>query len=302
MKNNHILIFLIFLGLLYKISSIDFKEQFPFEHFNKNHWFQMLRFGISDKEAQISFRVKLRYSTYHDVEDPDDPKSIILHVDLYTDEDWKLVQKAKTCDEKNDYSQRKISISMPENGEWSKWRDMTVYPLSSRPHLFYLALTDCDMAMPQHPDYANEIHMELSIKNAENSHVSYEDEGNLIIYSIVAFIGFCYLILQSFIGRRNRLPKTSRNYCFTLWYIALILELISVFSELFNLASLHYNGWGLFGFDLLNHLTSLLSQNLIICIIILVCWNWCIPKPKGELDDDDDLLMILLGIFSVVQV
>ena len=297
-----ILILTFFLSLFGLTYEIDYKNEFPFETFNKKHYSEILRFGISDREAILTFRIKFKYSTYDGMEDADDPKTIMTSINLYTDEEWEEVLKTKDCFEKSELAQRRISVGILESGKWSNWRDLTIYPLSTRPHFFYLMLVDCDMAVPQHPDYANQIHVEIIAKNSENSHVSYEEEGIIEIYFVISIFSVVYLIYHTIVGFKNRLPKISRNYSFTIWYLALVCETLSGIFETVTLAFLHKHGWGVFGFDMGNQLFSILSQNLLICMVILISWNWCLPKPKDELDEDDDILTIMLGIFTIFQV
>lgn len=262
------------------------------------------KFGMNYGNGKFKFRTRFTKSI-NDKSDGYQYAQFALHSMM--DENWDNVQQTENCKEKEKYSKLSLNINTPTNGEWSEYTD-GILSQSARPRVWFFIITDCDNRLSELFDkykekqWGNRLQIEMIFMNTDNSHLSFEEQGLLLPFSLILCVFFLIIINNLNLLYKYYKKEEEIDYPLLLVNIALITEFLALLFEILHLWIYESNGKGFFLFNLLNQIFDITSQFLITVIFILVAWGWTINYINLEEFEFFVPLLAFIGILHVLVV
>lgn len=294
------ILFLIWL-LLPLFPSKLLQNSFNIMKFNSHSFQFLLKQTLSLGSG--SFLLKARFSSK--ISHPDPPLAIPLDIAFYTDIRWNKMQQINEndleCKEKTSFANDIQQLPLPSNGDWS-FKMEVVLNQTTRPFIWYFFLTDCGKIMPQYTDSRNRIEIELEVLNSNNSHLSYEYTGKMVL-NFMGILGYVLLLLSV----KKKLFKV-----FTMdsedffgkppaYFIigAMVTEVLALGFENGYIYQMEYNGVGGFWLEFLGVIFSVFSQFLIVSLCVLMAAGWSLNRKKLE---DWEMYVPLFSVIILFEI
>lgn len=216
----------------------------------------MSKFTCDAGKGNWELRAKI-----HKPEDSD--TSLLLKLSIYLDGRWDDALTTNLCKGKLEYARGVRELSIPMNGEYSEM--LTGSFSQTSPHVWYVAISDCDGHLTKSQGFQLEVHF----INSDNTEFSTDDQSLLIFY-FITFLLFFMILLKNI---ASLLRTYKKNFEITpnllMLNIAITSEFVGVTFEVIHLAWYSYNGKGLNVFDFFYHCFSVIS-GLIISFLFLI--------------------------------
>jgi hypothetical protein len=245
-------------GKYYK-SSLELSAEKP--------WAYLTKFGMDLGKSSWSVKAKLSKGDKY----PNAAKKYPIKLQVYRDDYWAELGYTADCLEQTSLRFLTTEILLPADGSWISDVKGAIEERSS-PHMWIFVLADCGHKLGE---YAK-IKLEFTVLNADDSHVSVEDQGLLSLHCILAVLFLAALGANIYQTYRRFVHNEVFDSHLLLLNVAISLQFFSLVLEIFNLSAYQSNGKGVSAFEFLGRSGDELAQLVLTILLIMVADGWTV--------------------------
>lgn len=239
--------------------------------FNYQSWKYLTKFSYTFGSGEFKVRFKLIYP-----KGTHEKKRMPLDFNVYLDDNWPSVQKAKTCDSKVSNSLINITIDIPGDGSWSQPQE-GVLTQTRRPHVWFFGISDCNKAFESLGKMSNiKIGYEVHMTNADKSEFPLEEQGFFIPYFVMVVYLAIFLVLNLNKLRVFYRKEEELDWAYLFLILSNFLQFWSVLFTFINYWMYSKDGKGLYFFQFIAQSSSVFSQYIMTCLLVLIASGWTI--------------------------
>ena len=256
----------------------------------KDSWYPMTKFVMGVGKGSYSLKI-------WNASPKTGSQVVPVSLYLFTYDTWQLQQSESSCEAKAKHSVYNTPMSLPLNGTEVELSSMSLGQ-DHGTQVWYFALGSCGDSYSNIMLQSNQITYDLTIMNADGSHISEEENGVITVLWIAIIPIFLFFIFNGVKLLSFYSSKSALDFPLVMLVFALVLEFLGLATELVHLYFYASNGQGFFIFDWANAVFANMAQLIISVLFILMATGWTVRS----LSPKDEEMFAVMGMIAAIAV